>query len=66
MAKGKKPSTKTLVEWAETVMLDALASCPALSKCGEKDYCEAVAEACDLIKFGVVMRLQELEGDEGP
>ena len=64
MAKGKKPSTKTLAEWAETVMRDALAYCSALSKCGEKDYCEAVAEACDLIKSGVEMRLEELEGDE--
>lgn len=64
MAKKKTGPTKTLAEWAETVMRDALASCPALSKCGEKDYCEAVAEACDLIKSGAEMRLEELEGDE--
>lgn len=54
----------TLVERIEKAMRDAIRGVPGIDKVGEAAYCEAVVEACDLVKAGAEMRLQEIDPEE--
>lgn len=70
MAKKKtKPAEKAqpeepLAERIETAMREAISSLPGIETVSERAYCEAVAEACEMIKVGAEMRLEELDPDE--
>lgn len=60
---AKKKEAKAEASWADKIeqaIRKAVDSVPGLGDIPEKDYCEAVLDAIDTYKFGVDMRLGEL------
>ena len=60
---AKKPKMP-LCDIAEKLMREALRTSPELRACSEVEYCEAVADAADIIKVGMEERIRELENED--
>lgn len=61
---AKKKPAESLSDRLERAMRKAIDETPGVHACPEREYCEAVAEAAEMIKTGVEMRLEELDDGE--
>ncbi len=53
-----------IVNLIENAIRDGISKTPGINKISELDYCIFVLEALELVRFGVQMRLEELEAED--
>lgn len=66
MAK-KKPKPEAEPSWADKIeraCREAISRIPGINDIPEREYCQAVADAADLLQTGAEMRLEELDADD--
>jgi len=65
MAKAKQPKRPAITaESIENDIRKAVGLIPGINDLTEYDYCKALADACEAIRYGSEMRMNELQQEE--